>query len=159
LLSSACTDKSHASPSTADPSAVVQTLPPGTATVTGALTAGPTIAIRPGAVIPTTKQTFLVARGHGASVRNGTAVVQYQGVNWVGQVQGSTWANGTPTSVPIGDAATATGGLFDSIAGLPINSRVLIEAPGTPGPDRLTTSVAVVVDIIAQVTTAKAMAV
>jgi peptidylprolyl isomerase len=144
--------------STADPHAVIQTLPVGIPIVSGSLTVGPTITIPKGLKPPTKKSTYLIAKGNGAPLKSGTAVVQYQGVDWSGALAGSTWQNGTPTAVPVGGAASTTGGLFDSLQGVAIGSRVLVIAPAVAGQPAMTASAAVVVDVVGQITTAKAMA-
>ncbi|MCW2523367.1 MAG: peptidylprolyl isomerase [Frankiales bacterium] len=143
--------------STADPQAVVQPLPAGAPVVSGPLTVGPTITIPKGLAPPKKKSTYLIAKGSGALITPGTAVVQYQGVDWTGALAGSTWQNGTPTAVPVGSAASSTGGLFDSLQGVPIGSRVLVVAPAPAGQPATTASAAVVVDVVGQITTAKAM--
>ncbi|MGX7678009.1 FKBP-type peptidyl-prolyl cis-trans isomerase [Jatrophihabitans sp. DSM 45814] len=150
--------KSYNGHSSVDPSATAQPEPPAAPIVTGALSVGPTITIPTGLAPPVKKSTYVLARGHGALVTQGTAIIQYQGVDWVGEVAGSTWQNGAPTSVPVGAAADSTGGLFDSLVGIPVGSRVLIVAPAPAGQPTGTSSAAVVVDILAQLTTAKAMA-
>jgi peptidylprolyl isomerase len=149
--------RSYDARSTADPAATLQPNPAKAPVVLGSLQAGPTITIPTGLPAPSRKSTYLLARGHGATLTDGTAVVQYQGVNWLGAVAGSTWQNGAPTSVPVGSASDATGGLFDTLAGVPIGSRVLIVAPAAHGQVPAPNSAAVVVDVIAQVTTARAM--
>jgi peptidylprolyl isomerase len=123
--------------------------------VRGALTAAPTISILKALKPPTARATYLLARGTGRAVIKGTVVAQYVAVDWTGGIQQSTWQNGTATSVPVGDAQSLTGGLFDGLVGLPIGSRVLITAPAPPGQDKRRNSVAVVLDIVDEVTTAK----
>ncbi|MDQ1717922.1 MAG: peptidylprolyl isomerase, partial [Pseudonocardiales bacterium] len=141
--------------STADPAATVQPAPLSAPTVRGALTAAPTISILKALKPPTARATYLLARGTGRAVIKGTVVAQYVAVDWTGGIQQSTWQNGTATSVPVGDAQSLTGGLFDGLVGLPIGSRVLITAPAPPGQDKRRNSVAVVLDIVDEVTTAK----
>jgi len=144
---------------TADPSDTTEALPAHLPIVTGAPPRPPEIAIPKGLPIPHQRSTHVIARGHGAPVRTGSLVIQYDSINWMGQFVSSTWQNGVPTAVPIGDATDTTGGLFDGLVGVPLGSRVLIVAPGVNNAsgDSATNSAAVVVDVIAQVSTAKKM--
>ena len=59
--------------------------------------------------------------------------------------------------MPVGEAADATGGVFDGLVGLPIGSRVLIVAPAPPGPNSATDTAVIAVDILDQVSTARRM--
>ena len=125
--------------------------------VRGSLVAPPRIIFQGAMPIPARPETVVVARGAGDPLKQGTVIVQYYSVDWHDTFIASTWANGTATSVPIGNAASATGGLFDGLVGLPVGSRVLIVAPGAPGPNQASTTAVVAVDVLDQLTTAKQM--
>jgi peptidylprolyl isomerase len=144
--------------SSADRLATPQAMPPNLPTIGGALTAAPSIAIARGLPLPTSLQTYIVARGHGSVLRVGTAAVRYSSVNWDGKTIGSSWDVGTATAVQIGNAADASGALFDGLVGVPVGSRVLIVLPAAAGKDQRVNTAAVVVDVLDQVTTAKQMA-
>jgi peptidylprolyl isomerase len=126
--------------------------------VTGPIDKAPLLTFGRKLSLPASRSTYVLARGKGAPLRQGTAVVQYYSTNWRGTFIGSTWLQGTPTAVPVGNAKDATGGVFDGLIGVPAGSRVLIVAPATPGKDQLANTAVVVVDILDQVTTAKQMA-
>lgn len=134
-----------------------QAIPAGLPQVQGSLVAPPRILFPAGARPPAKRETVFVARGTGAPVKQGTAIVQYYSVDWRNTFLASTWVNGTATSVPVGDAMDATGGLFDGLVGVPVGSRVLIVAPGAPGPQQAASTAVVAVDVLDQVTTAKQM--
>lgn len=143
--------------SSADPSGVPVRQPAGLPVVGGSLQVAPLITF-PGRVeLPASRTTRLVARGRGAPLVRGTAVIQYYSLDWRGKFVGSTWLNGTPTSVPVGDAGDATGGVFDGLVGLPVGSRVLIVAPAPPGPKQRDDTAVIAVDILDQVSTARRM--
>jgi peptidylprolyl isomerase len=144
--------------SSADPAGLVTAQPAGLPVVSGPLSAAPLIIFPKHVALPAKRSTFLLARGHGAPLKQGTAVVQYYSVNGHGSFVGSTWLTGTPTSVPVGDAVDATGGVFDGLVGVPIGSRVLIVAPAAAGKTQAIDTAVVAVDILDQVTTAKRMA-
>lgn len=131
--------------------------PVGLPQVQGSLVTPPRILFPTGVRIPAQRRTILVARGAGAPLKQGTAIVQYYSVDWRNQFVASTWVNGSATSMPVGNSDAATGGLFDGLVGLPIGSRVLIVAPGAPGPNQAAATAVVAVDILDQVTTAKQM--
>lgn len=141
----------------ADPAGTAVPLPAGLPTVGGQLGVAPLIAFPGHAVLPPRRTTRLIAKGRGPLLTQGTAVIQYYSVDWNNRFVGSTWLNGTPTSVPVGDAADATGGLFDGLVGLPVGSRVLIVAPAPAGPDQREQTAVLAVDILDQVTSAQRM--
>lgn len=132
-------------------------MPPGLPRVSGSLSAAPLIAVGKGLALPKHRVTELVSRGNGPTLQQGSAIVQYYSVNWDGGFVSSTWLQGTPTSIPVGNADSSTGGLFDSLVGLPVGSRVLIVAPAAPGRTQRANTAVVVVDILAQVGTARQM--
>ena len=144
--------------SSADRLATPQTVPQNLPAVSGALTAAPSIAIASGLPLPTSRQTYMVARGHGSVLRAGTVAVRYSSVNWTGKTIGSSWDMGTATAVQVGNGTAATGALFAGLVGVPVGSRVLIVVPAAAGKDQRANTAAVVVDVLDQVTTAKQMA-
>ena len=132
--------------------------PAGSPTVGGNLTQAPLITVPPDQPVPSHPTTRVVARGAGRPLRTGSAIIQYYSVNWNGGFVSSTWLQGTPTSVPVGNATDATGGVFDGLVGQPVGSRVLIVVPAAAGKDQAAHTAVIAVDILAQVGTAKAMA-
>jgi len=143
--------------SSADPAGEQVGQPAGRPVVGGSLKTAPLITFPRRLKLPARRITRLVARGHGAPLVKGTAVIQYYSVDWHGKFVGSTWLSGTPTSVPVGDAADATAGVFDGLVGLPIGSRALIVAPAPPGPGQPDDTAVIAVDILDQVSTARRM--
>jgi peptidylprolyl isomerase len=132
-----------------DPNATLQTAPTGVPKVTGALGKQPSVTIPKGTRLPTTLHTYLLAKGHGPTVKKGLVVVQYVAVSWVGADAGSTWkeGSGSPAAAPIGDPGSPTP--FDGLIGLPVGSRVLILVPAKAG-DPVGSADAVAVDIVDQ---------
>ncbi len=141
--------KSYPPKSGGDPNAVPQKAPATGPKVTGALGAQPTVTVAKNTPKPTKTVTTVLAKGHGPTVTPGLVVVQYQAVDWTGKSLGSTWQDGTPAGVPIGDPAQKTP--FDSLVGVPVGSRVLIQIPVQQGQG----PIAVAVDIVGQPGTAK----
>lgn len=138
-----------------DPKATRQHVPSGLPTVTGALGSRPKVVVPKGTKPPAKTVTVLLAKGTGAPVtKGGTVVVQYEAVTWAGKSAGSTWQDGTPFGVPVGNAQQPSP--FDALAGVPIGSRVLVELPPNNPKTAATDSVAVVFDIVAEPGTAKA---
>ena len=143
----------------ADPKAVPQTQPATGPQVTGPLTGAPTVKIPAGAPEPTKAAATVIAKGSGKPVDTGTIVVQYDVVSWDGQAVDSTWTTGSPAAFPVG---STQGSVFDTLKGLPIGSRVLLEIPKSSQQTSASASpstepsVAVVVDIVAEVASAKA---
>lgn len=125
--------------------------PAGLPAVTGSLSQAPLVSIPKGTPLPTRPVTTVIARGRGALVHQGSAIIQYYSVNWHGDFVASTWLQGTPTSVPVGNASAVTGGIFDSLVGLRVGSRVLIVVPAPSGQDQASHTAVVAVDILAQV--------
>jgi peptidylprolyl isomerase len=122
--------------------------PPAGITVTGQTGADPKITIAKGTAKPAKPVTTVLDRGTGAPLPAGLTVVQYEAVDWTGATAGSSWKGGAPESATVTKGGN---GPFDSLAGLPIGSRVLLLLPasGSGGP------YAVVVDLVAHVPTAK----
>jgi len=141
----------------ADPTGTSVPVPAGLPVVGGTLGVSPLITFPAHATLPSRRITQLISRGRGPLLAQGTAVIQYYSVDWNNRFVGSTWLNGTPTSVPVGDAADATGGVFDELVGLPVGSRVLIVAPAAAGPQQREQTAVLAVDILDQLTTAQRM--
>lgn len=133
-----------------DPQGTKADPPPAGVTVGGELGKVPTVKVTDGTAKPAKATTTVLARGSGAPLADGLAVLQYVAVDWKNAPVESTWASGTPAGAPVKKGATA--GVFDSLAGIPIGSRVVLTLPANSqgsGP------FAVVVDIIDHVPTAK----
>ncbi len=133
---------------TSDPKAKLVKVTGGP-TVTGALAAKPTVKIPAGLAKPTKAVTTILARGTGPLVGKELAVVQYEVVDWTGATVASTWTDGAPAGVNVGQAGAT--GVFDGLQGIPVGSRVLIEIPLTSGRGPY----AAVVDIVAVAKSAK----
>jgi len=103
-----------------------------------------TISIPEGAPEPTDNSTTVLATAAGAPAQPGQLVVQYALTFWDNTDQQSTWVTGSPAAPEIG-----TGGVFDSLVGVPVGSRVLLELPA----EGETQAIAVVMDIVAQIST------
>ncbi len=132
--------------------------PAGLPVIGGPLDRAPLITVPKNRPVPSTRITRVISRGDGASLRQGSAIIQFYSVNWDGGFVSSTWLQGTPTAVPVGAATDVTDGVFDGLVGLPIGSRVLIVAPAPTGHDQAVHTAVIAVDILAQVGTAKQMA-
>jgi peptidylprolyl isomerase len=134
---------------TSDPKAVVQKIKKPLPTITGALATKPTIKIPAGLAKPTKQATILLAKGSGPLVGKELAIVQYEVIDWTGATAASTWTEGAPAGVNVGQ--TGATGVFDGLQGIPVGSRVLIEIPATSGQGPY----AAVVDIVAVAQSAK----
>lgn len=110
-------------------------------TVTGDLGGPATVAVPEGTAEPTEPRTTVLATGGGGPVVPGGVVVQYAVSTWDNSSTGSTWDSNGPEAVNIG-----SGGEFDSLVGIPVGSRVLVELPGVEG----SLPMAAVVDIVDQ---------
>lgn len=132
-----------------DPKAAKQKVDTSPVTVKGALGSRPTITVAAKAAQPNKQVTTVLAKGSGAAVTDGTVVVQYEAVDWSGKDIASTWQDGTPMGVPVGGSAQSSA--FDALKGIPLGSRVLLKLPGQQGQS----SVALVVDLVAEPGTAK----
>ena len=135
---------------TGDTQAVRQQRPDTGLVISETLGTPPIIKIPDGIEEPETSDTVLLARGHGAPVRKGLLVVQYTLVDWTGKEVDSTWQEGTPTTVIVGNDERLD--FVDSLEGLRIGSRVLIVSPSPPQDDsnEKTAAIAAVVDIVDQ---------
>jgi peptidylprolyl isomerase len=150
--------KRYTGKSSADPTGSVTAEPAGLPLVSGPVNQAPLITFGKHLALPAKRSTYVVVRGHGAPLTQGTAIVQYYSTNWLGAFVGSTWLQGTPTSVPVGNATDVTGGVFDGLVGVPVGSRVLIVVPGAPGKGQFASTAVVAVDVLDQLSTAKRMA-
>ncbi len=112
--------------------------------VTGPLAAAPTVRVAKSAAAPKKITTVLLARGTGRKVAPGLVILQLVAVSWANKVVDSTWTSGTPSGDVVADPAAPS--VLDSLVGLPIGSRVLIELPknASGGP------YAVAADIVAE---------
>jgi peptidylprolyl isomerase len=133
-----------------DAHATAQPPSAGLATVTGALGAPATVTVPHGLKPPSKLTVTPLAKGTGAAVKAGLLVIQYSAVNWSGKLLQSTWQTGRPEGTPVGD--TASPSALDSLVGLPIGSRVLVELPAKDAKKAATDSDAIVVDIVAEPT-------
>lgn len=111
-------------------------------TVAGDLGGPATVEVPAGTPEPAETRTTVLATGTGEPVVAGGIVVQYAVALWDNSSTGSTWDSSGPEAVGVGD-----GGEFDSLIGVPVGSRVLLEFPST-GED--SPAVAAVVDIVDQ---------
>jgi peptidylprolyl isomerase len=140
---------SYPATAVADAKAKVQATKGALPAVTGALAAKPTIKIPAGLAKPTKNTTIVLARGSGPAVGHELAIVQYEVVDWTGATVASTWSDGAPAGVNVGQ--TGATGVFDGLAGVPVGSRVLIEIPVTSGQGPY----AAVIDVVAVAKSAK----
>ncbi len=120
---------------------------PAGGTVGGELGAVPTVSVAKGTAEPKDTRTTVLATGSGEELPEGLAVLQYVAVDWEDQPVESTWES-LPAAASLSKAGGSTP--FDSLVGVPVGSRVLVELPEgqSGGP------YAVVVDVIAHVPTA-----
>ena len=115
------------------------------------------LAIKAGAEAPQELSTKVIAKGSGDAVptENAIVYVHYAAVSWDGERTENSWLGipaeytsmAGPQAIQIGN-----GTVFDSLAGIPTGSRVLLLVPATEATDDSTTSMpamAVVVDILA----------
>ena len=137
-----------------DPRAAKQAARTGGVHVRGELGERPTITVDKGTAPPKKPATTVLAKGTGPAVAPGLLVVQYEAVSWAGQSAGSTWQDGVPVGVPVG-AGGQGASPFDTLVGVPVGSRVLITLPARGAADAAKSSVAAVVDIVAQPLPAK----
>lgn len=93
---------------------------------------------RPGITVPDeepfeTTEVEVLKRGHGEEVESGDQVlVHYTGVGWEdGTVLDSTWQQGGPTAIVVGEDAAAQGSpaFAESLEGLTVGSQVGIAVP------------------------------
>jgi peptidylprolyl isomerase len=140
---------SYPATAVADPKAKLLPVVAGGPKVTGALATKPTIKIPAGTPKPTKQSTRILAKGSGPLVGKQLVIAQYEVVDWTGASVASTWTDGSPAGVNVGQ--TGATGVFDGLTGIPIGSRVLIEIPLTSGQGPY----AVVVDVVAVAKSAK----
>lgn len=120
--------------------------PTGTETgpqVEGDLGSPATVTVPDGTPEPSEVTATVLATGPGEPVAAGGIVVQYAVTTWDNASAGSTWESGSAEAVQVG-----SGGDFDSLVGVPIGSRVLLEFPS---PDGSSPAMAAVVDVLGQV--------
>jgi peptidylprolyl isomerase len=110
----------------------------------GPLGSPPTLQIPKSAKAPTRLSASVVAKGHGPLVKAGLVIIQYVAYDWTDQVVASTWKLGEPEADPIGDPSSPSP--YDSLIGIPVGSRVLLEIPKTSS----TPAYAVAIDIVGQ---------
>lgn len=103
-----------------------------------------TIRVSEGSPEPAEVRTTVLARTDDGPAQAGQLVVQYAAIYWDNSQGESTWDLGSPASVTIG---APEGGVFDSLLGVPLGSRVLIELPATAD----TPAIAVVIDVLDQI--------
>jgi peptidylprolyl isomerase len=119
---------------------------PSDFTVTGDLGTVPTVEVSAGAPKPKKAKATVLATSSGAPLADGLAVIQYVAVDWATKPVDSTWEK-SPAPALIKAGGTNA---FDSLAGVPVGSRVLVVLPkGDQGGPY-----ALVVDIVAHVPTA-----
>jgi peptidylprolyl isomerase len=132
----------------ADPAAVDQKASTPGITVAGKLGSAPTLAVKKGTKAPTAPVAVVLFKGTGAPIVGGQLVAQFVATSFDGTPAGSTWTNGGPMAEPVSPSGTTTP--FDTLRGVPLGSRVLLEIPaGKSSP-----AVAVIVDLIGQPKTA-----
>lgn len=116
--------------------------------ITGELGAPIEVKVKSGIPEPTAQKATVIARGSGKPLgdKNTTAYIQYAMSFWDNSNGESTYVSTGPQPVQIGG-----GSVFDSLVGIPIGSRVLIEKPATSDTKSPTAGAyAVVVDIVGQ---------
>jgi peptidylprolyl isomerase len=114
-------------------------------TIGGSLGKQPTVKVAKGTAEPKKNVATILAKGAGAPAVDGLAVLQFEAVDWSNAPAGSTWTNGGLQSATLGG-----GGPLDSIRGVPIGSRVLVQLPKDTGKTSPHPSIAIVVDVVAQ---------
>ncbi len=133
--------------------AVLQKTSTAPVTVTGALGAAPTVKVAKGAALPTATKTVVIAKGSGAPIKPGLAVLQYVAIQYSGALVESTYAGGHPQPITLG--VTGSGSPFDGLVGVPIGSRALITTQ-VKTQSGTNVAIALVVDVVAQPAPAKA---
>jgi peptidylprolyl isomerase len=124
-----------------DPTATRTGSPPDGVVVSGSPGAPPSIRVTDGTPEPSTPSTTVLARGSGAHLVPGTALVQIAATDWAGKHPGSTWNDSGPIQVSTRDGAPYAG-----LGAVPVGSRVLVLLPASAG----VPAVASVVDVLAQ---------
>jgi len=132
--------------------AAPQPAPSGGPQVSGALDGEPKVTVPKGATPPKKAAATVLAKGTGAPVKDGgLLVVQFAAVDWTGKLLQSTWQVGQPTALPVG--GEQKGGPLDSLVGIPLGSRVLLEVPAQDASKATTESTAIVLDLVAELGT------
>jgi peptidylprolyl isomerase len=90
----------------------------------------PTIKIAKKTADPKTVGFYELAAGTGPKITAGLVVMQLLQDNWNGGVVASTWTLGSPFGANVG--VTGTPSIFDSLVGLNVGSRVLLDLPEIP---------------------------
>lgn len=120
--------------------------------------------VKDGQAAPTAASTQIIARGSGEEVaEDGSGVVvAYAAISWDGELSLNTWeqdddesesAESGPTTLPLGQ-----GTITDSLAGIPVGSRVLLlipESDDSSGSTLMTPAMAYVIDILGYVPAAR----
>ena len=88
----------------------------------------------------------------GAPVKAGLVVMQYEAFYYNNVLLDSTYERGYPVATAVGTAGATSP--FDSLIGIPLGSRVLITTPIADA-EGATTGAAIVVDLVAEATSAK----
>jgi peptidylprolyl isomerase len=142
--------------------AVVQKLPAGLPTVTGAPGSEPKISVG-SAAAPSGTKAYVIAKGTGPAVVEGNILAQLVVTDWAGSQTSSTWgkASATDTSQKgltelqvVKSTASAPSPTGD-LVGIPVGSRVLLLLPATTDSStgQQQSAAAAVIDIVAQVST------
>ena len=123
--------------------------------IEGALGEPVTVTVKEGAEAPTGEPVVtVIARGNGEPVGGeGTTIYdQYAMSFWDNSASEVTYGTYGPQSQTLG-----AGSFFDSLAGIPVGSRVLVEVPASEGgEDAAAPAYAVVIDILGQIEAAPA---
>ncbi|MDP9832278.1 FKBP-type peptidyl-prolyl cis-trans isomerase [Trueperella abortisuis] len=118
--------------------------------IKGALGEPVTVTVKDGAKKPTGEPVVtVIARGSGAPVGGkGTTIYdQYAMSFWDNSTSENTYGSYGPQSQTLG-----AGSFFDSLTGIPVGSRVLVEVPASEGGEGVTApAYAVVIDILGQI--------
>ena len=133
--STASSTASGTASSTGSAAASTPTGPPGTATVTGAFGAEPTVTISNGQP-PATTQVTVVSKGTGRPLQVGDlAVVDDYGRTWrtAASFQDTFNATTPPDTLPVGTGTLGLTGLDKALVGVPEGSRVLVVLPPADG--------------------------
>jgi peptidylprolyl isomerase len=116
--------------------------------VSGAPGRAPRIRIPAG--LPETQRTSVtvLAEGTGAPVHAGLVVAHLTVVDWEGKPVTSTWREGAPVAALVG-AETASP-MLDTLAGVPLGSRVLVQVPAQERGGRTKPALVAVIDVLDQ---------
>lgn len=115
------------------------------------------ISVKDAAKEPKEIVTTIIARGKGEPIggEGSSVYCQYSLSSWDNSTQNTSYGQAGPQAYPIGG-----GSLFDSLEGIPVGSRVLVEAPATKANgDQITNpAYAVVIDVLGQMSDAQGKA-